>query len=106
MPAHDSPLEAVLPLAPLQEGLFFHSLLGQGGVDEYVSQAALRLDGPLDRDRLRAACRAVVGRHTALRTSFQQRKNGQAVQLVHRKVTVPVTELDLAGPDSGDRTDA
>ncbi|MER7766092.1 amino acid adenylation domain-containing protein [Kitasatospora sp. NPDC096140] len=97
MPAHDSPLEAVLPLAPLQEGLFFHSLLGQGGIDEYVSQAALRLDGPLDRERLRAACRAVVRRHTALRASFQQRKNGQGVQLVHRKVTVPITELDLAG---------
>ncbi|MES9525481.1 amino acid adenylation domain-containing protein [Streptomyces capoamus] len=95
MPAHDS-LEAVLPLAPLQEGLFFHAQSALGGTDEYVSQAALRLDGPLDTTRLLAACRAAVQRHAALRASFLQRKNGRTVQLVHREVTVPCTELDLS----------
>ncbi|MGW7488583.1 amino acid adenylation domain-containing protein [Streptomyces sp. NPDC054786] len=103
MPAHDS-LEAVLPLAPLQEGLFFHAQSAPGGTDEYVSQAALRLDGPLDGPRLLAACQAAVHRHAALRTSFLQRKNGQTVQLVHRTVTVPCTELDLSdGEETGPR---
>ncbi|MEU7428038.1 amino acid adenylation domain-containing protein [Streptomyces sp. NPDC040750] len=100
MLAHDS-LEAVLPLAPLQEGLFFHAQSALGGTDEYVSQAALCLDGPLDAPRLLAACRTAVQRHAALRASFLQRKNGRTVQLVHRKVTVPCTKLDLSGEEDG-----
>ncbi|HEX4225549.1 MAG TPA: amino acid adenylation domain-containing protein [Pseudonocardiaceae bacterium] len=95
MATDTAPLEAVFPLSPLQEGLFFHRAFASDGIDEYTSQIAVRLSGELDRQLLRSVCQALVDRHATLRSSFRQRKSGQAVQLVHRKVTVTVTETDL-----------
>lgn len=88
--------EAVLPLTPLQEGMLFHSLYEKDGVDPYVIQLALTLEGPLSPKLLRAAVEALVGRHDILRVGFHQRSSGQAVQIVNRITEVPWTELDLS----------
>ncbi len=73
-------LQNVWPLAPLQHGLFFHSLLE---VDVYTAQLTLDLSGPLDAPRLRAAAERLVRGHPNLRASFELR--GDPVQLVHRR---------------------
>jgi amino acid adenylation domain-containing protein len=97
--AKQSPLEDVLPLSPLQQGLFFHALYDDAG-DVYTAQAVLDLDGPLDRAALKAAAATLLRRHANLRAGFRQRKQGEPVQVVHREVRLPWEEHDLAGhPD-------
>ncbi|GAA2719182.1 alpha/beta fold hydrolase [Actinocorallia aurantiaca] len=95
-----SNLEDVLPLSPLQQGLYFHALY-DGDSDVYSAQTVLELAGPLDVARLRAAAEAVLRRHANLRASFRQRKQGDPVQVVHREVRLPWEEVDLSDdPDA------
>ncbi len=56
-------LADVLPLSPLQEGLFFHSAFDTGAMDAYTGQIVLTLDGPLDEGTLRTACDPVSYTH-------------------------------------------
>ncbi|GAB2695006.1 amino acid adenylation domain-containing protein [Kitasatospora kifunensis] len=91
------PLAEVLPLAPLQEGLYFHAQYG--GTDEldvYTSQLALHLAGPIDAAALRAATEAALDRHPHLRAFLAQLDDGRAVQAVPRRVELPWSELDLS----------
>ncbi|WP_329348831.1 amino acid adenylation domain-containing protein [Streptomyces sp. NBC_01261] len=100
----ESPIEAALPLTPLQQGMLFHALYDTESVDVYTIQAAFELRGEVDAGRLRAACAAVLARHPVLRAGFRLRNNGRPVQLVRRTVTTPWTELDLSGePEAGRR---
>ncbi|MCY1684001.1 non-ribosomal peptide synthetase [Kocuria sp. SL71] len=73
----------VLPLTPLQQGLLFHSLLGQ---DEerapYVSQLVLELGGGLDIERIERAYSRLIERHEALRVRFSHRESGEPIQVV------------------------
>ncbi|ROO88886.1 amino acid adenylation domain-containing protein [Actinocorallia herbida] len=84
-------LEDVLPLSPLQQGLYFHAAF-DGEADVYSAQVVLRLDGPLDAAALRTAAEALVTRHANLRAAFRQRKTGEPVQLVAKTVKVPFEE--------------
>ncbi|MDA2804799.1 non-ribosomal peptide synthetase [Nocardiopsis suaedae] len=81
-----SGLEDILPLTPLQEGLLFHSGLGDGAADAYNVQVALDLDGPLDAERLHRAADALLVRHPHLRSAFRRRRNGQPAALVGASV--------------------
>lgn len=91
-----SPIESVLPLTPMQQGMLFHALYDTEAADVYTIQAAFELRGELSAPRLRAACAATLARHPVLRTGFRLRSNGQPVQLVRRTVTPPFSELDLS----------
>ncbi|MDX3232354.1 non-ribosomal peptide synthetase [Streptomyces sp. ME19-01-6] len=96
-----SPIESVLPLTPLQEGMLFHALYDSEAADVYTIQAPLELLGDVSAKALRAACAPTLARHAVLRAGFRQRGNGQAVQLIRRTVRTPWTELDLsADPES------
>ncbi|MBX6768398.1 MAG: non-ribosomal peptide synthetase, partial [Actinomadura rubrobrunea] len=90
-----SQLEDVWPLSPLQQGLFFHALYDSGRGDVYTAQIAVDLVGPLDTGALRAAAETLLRRHANLRAGFRQRKDGGAVQVVHRRVRLPWEEADL-----------
>lgn len=72
----------VLPLSPLQQGLLFHSLCGGEAEHLYVLQCDVELRGRLDVPRLRRAVSAVVRRHSVLRSTFNFRASGEAVQVV------------------------
>ena len=49
----------VLPLTPLQRGLFFHAITAHGfGDDVYAAQLDIGFSGPLDQPRLRDAVHA------------------------------------------------
>ncbi|MEU4241667.1 amino acid adenylation domain-containing protein [Actinoplanes sp. NPDC026619] len=88
-------LQDILPLSPLQEGLYFLSAYSGDGPDVYVVQQILTLDGDLDADRLRAAAQSLLDRHANLRAAFRPRKAGQPVQLIPASVPVDWTSVDL-----------
>ena len=80
-------IDDVLPLLPLQEGMYFHSAYGEG-VDTYQVQQIAELSGPVDPDALRASVSAVVGRHQALRASFREMADGRLAQVIWADVAV------------------
>jgi len=92
-----SGVEAVLPLSPLQEGLLFHSVYADEGVDVYRVQTLLELSGPLVVEDLRAACRALLYRYTNLRAAFVRTSTGRTLQVIPSEVDLPWRELDLGG---------
>ncbi|GAA4058582.1 amino acid adenylation domain-containing protein [Actinomadura miaoliensis] len=98
-----SDLEDILPLAPLQQGFFFHALhdaeaaAGTGGVDVYTAQLVLDLEGPLDAAVLRAAAGTLLRRHPNLRAAFWHEDLSRPVQVIPRHVETPWEELDLGG---------
>ncbi|MEU8891461.1 condensation domain-containing protein, partial [Streptomyces sp. NPDC048442] len=99
-----SGLEGVLPLSPLQEGLFFHSLLDDGqGPDVYAVQLAADLEGPLDAARLKEAAAALLRRHANLRAGFRPVRSGKPVQFILRDVELPWREADLSALTAADQ---
>ncbi|WP_344265229.1 amino acid adenylation domain-containing protein, partial [Streptomyces sodiiphilus] len=100
---NQSPIEAVLPLAPLQEGMLFHALYDHRDVDVYNVQLAIELNGALKTDVLRTSCARLLARHSALRAGFLQRRSGQTVQAVARSVGTPWRETDLCDVPEEDR---
>jgi amino acid adenylation domain-containing protein/non-ribosomal peptide synthase protein (TIGR01720 family) len=101
--AHD--IETIFRLAPMQEGMLFHSL-SDPELGLYVEQAACTLEGELDPARLRAAWERVVAHHPALRASFHWREVATPVQVVHRRVQVPWREEDWRTVGEPSRLDA
>jgi amino acid adenylation domain-containing protein/non-ribosomal peptide synthase protein (TIGR01720 family) len=86
-------IQDIYPATPLQQGLLFHALAhSEQGV--YINQLRLTLRGELDRPTLRAAWQAAVQRHDILRTRFEWRHGGSALQIVYRELELPYRELD------------
>ncbi|WP_369201030.1 amino acid adenylation domain-containing protein [Streptomyces sp. PU-14G] len=96
-------LADVWPLSVLQSGLLIQSLKNASSFDAYQVQYALRLSGPVDPPRLRAAGQALLDRHPALRAAFVPAATGELVQLVIDGVRLPWQEIDLAGVHEGER---
>ncbi|MFC9910060.1 condensation domain-containing protein, partial [Streptomyces sp. NPDC127197] len=93
------PVQLLLPMTPTQEGLFFHARYDSGDLDVYNVQIALETSGPLDTERFRAACDALLRRHPMLRAAFLQRRSGEPVQAVPEQVRMPWHIHDLTGLD-------
>ncbi|WP_280265826.1 non-ribosomal peptide synthetase [Nocardia wallacei] len=94
------PIADVLPLAPLQPGLYFHAVLAgppdvDQSVDVYSVQAVLRIHGSVDRDRLRWAATELLRRHPTLRAAFAADGTGTPRQVVPEHVELPWREVDL-----------
>jgi hypothetical protein len=100
--AEGGPVE-VLPLSPLQEGLYFHAAFDDGASDVYVQQQAIDLTGPLDAGALRAAAGALLERHPNLRARFHQCADGTPVQVIGGPVPAPWREADLTGLPEDER---
>jgi amino acid adenylation domain-containing protein len=95
------PIEDIYPLAPIQEGMLFHTLAAPGsGV--FVSQSSWRLAGELDLAAFEESWRRVVARHAVLRTAFDWESFEQPLQVVHRQVEIPVVHHDLAALDAAE----
>ncbi|MBS1695714.1 MAG: non-ribosomal peptide synthase/polyketide synthase [Actinobacteria bacterium] len=92
-----APVDDVLPLLPLQEGMYFHSAYGDGlddHQDTYRVQQIAQLSGPVDPEVLRAGLTAVMRRHQALRASFRELEDGRLAQVVWSDVPVALRAVD------------
>ncbi|MFI9820561.1 amino acid adenylation domain-containing protein [Streptomyces sp. NPDC052013] len=90
-------VEDVWPLAPLQEGLFFHSTYDDSALDVYTVHESFDLAERVDTERLRAAVRTLLARHPSLRAGFTSEGLRRPVQFIVREAQVPLTEVDLSG---------
>ncbi|WP_399120769.1 amino acid adenylation domain-containing protein [Streptomyces sp. KM273126] len=93
-------IEDVWPLAPLQEGLFFHSTYDESSLDVYTVHESFDFAERVDAERLRAAARTLLARNPSLRAGFTSEGLRQPVQFIVREVGndgIPLTEVDLSG---------
>src|SRR6202521_4860703 len=89
-------------LAPVQQGMLFHTLAAPGsGV--YFEQFSLRYEGGFDPDAFIRAWQRAIDRHPGLRTSFPSDALEQPVQVVHRRVELPVDRQDWRGQSPGEQ---
>ncbi|CAN3985588.1 amino acid adenylation domain-containing protein [Kitasatospora purpeofusca] len=89
----------VLPLSPLQEGLYFHAVYDDRALDVYLMQNFVELLHPVDAAALRAAVEALLRRHPNLRAGFRHEGLDEPVQVVPGRWTLPWHEVDLAHLD-------
>jgi amino acid adenylation domain-containing protein/non-ribosomal peptide synthase protein (TIGR01720 family) len=95
------PRERALPLSFAQQRLWFLNEFEPDST-EYLTPTGLRLRGDLDPGALRTALTAVVARHEALRTTFEE-VDGHGAQVVHPPYDVALPLLDLAGRGQAER---
>ena len=86
-------IAATYPLAPMQQGMLFHSLYAeQPGVD--IEQMICTLHEPLNLSHFGQAWQRVVERHTILRTSFHWAGLAQPEQRVQEQASLPLIQED------------
>src|SRR5215204_6585626 len=91
-------IEAFYPLSPMQQGMFFHTLLAPGsGI--YFQQWNCKLHGKLNAGVLQQAWQEVVNRHSVLRTCFVWQDLKEPVQIVRQQVPLPWLSLDWCALD-------
>ncbi|MER5213900.1 amino acid adenylation domain-containing protein [Streptomyces sp. NPDC002838] len=96
--ALDGPaLRDILPLTPLQEGLYFHSVFDDDSAGSYVEQQLLTLDGEVDADRLAAAATRLLTLYPNLAARFVALADGRVVSVLESGVEAPFTTLDRPG---------
>ncbi|MFD7530673.1 amino acid adenylation domain-containing protein [Streptomyces sp. NPDC059849] len=87
-------LRDVLPLTPLQEGLYFHSVFDDDATGSYVEQQLLTLDGDVDADRLAAAATRLLTLYPNLAARFTALADGRVVSVLESGTAAPFTTLD------------
>ncbi|MBV6325446.1 non-ribosomal peptide synthetase [Duganella violaceipulchra] len=93
-------IQDIYPLAPLQEGILFHHLLGGEG-DAYIIRSSFAFDGRQRLDAFLDALQRVVARHDILRSSMRWDGLSTPVQVVQRRAPLPVHTLTAeAGGDA------
>ncbi|MFG2957378.1 amino acid adenylation domain-containing protein [Streptomyces sp. NPDC048291] len=100
-------LAKVWPATPAQSGIHFHTMLaGESAYDPYHVQLAFQLSRAVDPERMRRAGQALLDRYACLRAAFVDRADGEVVQVVPERVTLPWQHLDLTSADEPGRTEA
>jgi len=102
-------IQDIYPLAALQAGILFHHLLDTEG-DAYLIRMVATFDSRDRLDRFLQALQRVIDRHDILRTAVHWQRLDRPVQVVHRRVRLPIHELELrqdapALPQLLERTD-
>jgi amino acid adenylation domain-containing protein/non-ribosomal peptide synthase protein (TIGR01720 family) len=96
--ALDGPaLRDVLPLTPLQEGLYFHSVFDDDSAGAYVEQQLLTLEGEVNADRLATAATRLLTLFPNLAARFTALTDGRVVSVLENGVEAPFITLDRPG---------
>ncbi|OLS62233.1 non-ribosomal peptide synthetase [Pseudomonas putida] len=94
LPVPAGNIQDLYPLAPMQQGMLFHTLYEQEA-GNYINQLRVEVNG-LEVARFHAAWQAVVDQHDVLRSVFVSELE-QPLQVVLRQVEVPFSEVDVRG---------
>ncbi|WP_412534817.1 condensation domain-containing protein, partial [Pseudomonas coronafaciens] len=97
LPIPAAQIEDIYPLAPMQQGMLFHTLFEQEA-GNYINQMRVEVSG-LDVPRFLAAWQATLDAHEVLRSGFVSHLE-QSLQVVLRGVSVPFVELDARAQSS------
>ncbi|WP_020384972.1 non-ribosomal peptide synthetase [Kribbella catacumbae] len=92
-------LEDILPVTTLQDSFLYYAMLAEEGIDLYTGRIWLDLEGPLDVPALHRAADNLLVRHSTLRAGFAHDSSGTPYQLVHERLEMPWTEVDLSSLD-------
>ncbi|MET7641160.1 amino acid adenylation domain-containing protein [Streptomyces sp. NPDC005438] len=95
---------SVLPLGPLQEGVYYQSLVSSDQIDAYMVQQRFEFGRPEDVDvaALRTAADTMLRRYPNLRVGFTHEGFDQPVQFVPETATMPFREVNLRGTSERD----
>nr|WP_296766735.1 non-ribosomal peptide synthetase [Rhodococcus sp. (in: high G+C Gram-positive bacteria)] len=97
----DGRLVDLLPLTPLQEGLYFHSTYDEGSRSSYVEQQIIEIDGLIDAVAFRRAADALMQRHPNLGAGFFALADGRVVSVLTTDSPVEWKETTAATADIG-----
>jgi amino acid adenylation domain-containing protein len=86
-------IEDIYLLAPMQQGILFHTILAQQA-DPYFVQTSYTIRGELNAAALEAAGQAVLEQHPVLRTTPVWEGRAKPVQIVWRDVKLPFPLYD------------
>nr|QEO74481.1 condensation domain-containing protein [uncultured bacterium] len=89
-------VEDAYPLSMLQAGMLFHSQF-MGNSDVYHNVTSCHFRGRYDEAAFRAALQQMFEQHPVLRASFDFDGFSEPLQLVHKRVEIPVEFHDLRG---------
>ncbi len=86
-------IEDIYPLSPMQQGMLFHSLYApESGV--YFEQSNWTIRGDLNVPAFERAWQRVLNRHSAMRTGFVWEELDEPLQIVYRRVELPLEKQD------------
>ncbi len=86
-------IEDLYPLSPMQHGMLFHSLFAPEA-GSYFVQKSCTLRGKLNVAALEQAWQRILDRHPVLRTGFLWEDLDDPVQVVQRRVELPLQQQD------------
>ncbi|WP_422404059.1 amino acid adenylation domain-containing protein, partial [Pseudomonas sp. GZD-209] len=98
LPLVPGQVEDLYPMAPMQQGMMFHTLFEQSASD-YINQMRLDVDG-LDPERFVQAWQQALAAHDILRTTFLWEGDlAEPLQVVHKNARMPFQQHDWRGRD-------
>ncbi|MEK5408521.1 amino acid adenylation domain-containing protein [Paenibacillus sp. FSL W8-0439] len=97
-----SNVEDIYRLTPLQEGMLFHYLTDVEH-EQYFEQLSLNISGTIKTDVFQRAWNIVAENNEILRTVFRWTKLEKPLQIVLKKVELPIKIIDLSMLDMDDQ---
>ena len=94
-------LAEIWPVAPMQAGMLFESMLDDRSDGSYRLQTLIELTGGVDPERLRVACDQLVARHASLRTAFVCDVADDPVQVVLNDLQAPWRHVEVSDRGAG-----
>jgi hypothetical protein len=94
VPGGAANVQDIYPLAPAQEGMYFHHLMHRED-DPYIRPTLLAINSEAQFDALVAVLRRLVERHDVLRTAILSDQLREPVQVVYRQACLLVERVEI-----------